>query len=54
MPNSPSITVSAQKPARGARRPWKKPRVARIVAGSAEAISRDGQPDGGPVGQSRS
>ena len=40
--------------ARRARREWVKPSVTRIVAGSAEAIQRDGQPDGGDPGQARS
>ena len=34
------------------RRTWVTPRVSRIVAGSAEAQTNSGQPDGGPVGQS--
>ncbi len=36
------------------RKLWVKPTVSEIVAGSAEAVSRDGNPDGGPIGQSRS
>jgi hypothetical protein len=36
------------------RKKWVRPEVRRIRAGSAEAISRDGQPDGGGPGQSRS
>lgn len=36
------------------RKAWTKPAVTRIVAGSAEAIQRDGQPDGGNPGTSRS
>ena len=36
------------------RKPWVTPQVRRIVAGSAEALTRDGQPDGGGPGQSRS
>lgn len=36
------------------RKQWVKPKVTRIVAGSAEAISRDGQPDGADPPLSRS
>lgn len=36
------------------RKTWVRPKVVRIVAGAAEAITRDGQPDGGGPGQSRS
>ena len=39
---------------RQTRRTWVKPEIGRIVAGSAEAIQRDGQPDGGDPGQARS
>lgn len=53
MSNSQSVTDPMQR-APGGRKPWQKPRVVRIVTGSAEAVSRDGQPDGGGPGQSRS
>lgn len=36
------------------RKPWMTPSIITIVAGSAEAIRRDGRPDGGGPGQSRS
>ena len=36
------------------RADWVKPTVSRIVAGSAEAVQRDGDPDGGNPGTSRS
>ena len=40
--------------AREFRKQWVKPAVSRIVAGSAEAVQRDGDPDGGNPGTSRS
>lgn len=36
------------------RKPWVPPVIQRMQAGSAEAIQRDGTPDGGPPGTSRS
>jgi len=53
---SSSLLESASNPAnaRQTRHAWVKPSVIRIVAGSAEAIQRDGQPDGGDPGQARS
>lgn len=52
--SSSRIPAVAQDGAGQFRKPWTKPRVVRIVAGAAEAITRDGQPDGGGPGQSRS
>ena len=40
--------------AREFHKQWAKPAVSRIVAGSAEAVQRDGDPDGGNPGTSRS
>lgn len=36
------------------RNVWARPEVKRLDAGSAEAIQRDGTPDGGGAGASRS
>ena len=48
------IPAANSKAADTVRKKWVRPEVRRIRAGSAEAISRDGQPDGGGPGQSRS
>jgi hypothetical protein len=48
------VTFNQENSAQAALKAWVSPEVKKLSAGSAEAISINGNPDGGGVGNSRS